>query len=113
MVRQKTDFVMRKTIKNTFGNKDKNGFTLIELLVVIAIIALLLAMLLPALAKVKELGRRVVCKNNLRQIALAWHTYINDNDGKFYQDINANVIYGGWEGIVFLNKAPAKVGVFF
>ncbi len=94
---------MYKAAKNTFSSKGKSGFTLIELLVVIAIIALLLAVLLPALAKVKKLGRRVVCGGNLRQIALAWHTYINDHDGKFYQDINANVIYGGWEGVVFLN----------
>ncbi len=94
---------MYKATRNTFSNNGKSAFTLIELLVVIAIIALLLAVLLPALAKVKKLGRRVVCGGNLRQIALAWHTYINDHDGKFYQDINANVIYGGWEGIVFLN----------
>ena len=94
---------MYKATKNTFSNKDKSGFTLIELLVVIAIIALLLAILLPALAKVKELGRRIVCGGNLRQIALAWHIYINDHDGKFYQDTNANVIYGGWEGVAFLD----------
>ncbi len=92
---------MHKTTRKTFGNKNKSGFTLIELLVVITIIALLLAILLPSLTKVRELGRRVICKTNLRQIAIAWHAYLNDYDGKFYQDPSAEIIYGGYEGTSF------------
>jgi type II secretory pathway pseudopilin PulG len=53
-----------------------------ELLVVIAIIAMLVSMLLPALARAKEAGRRIGCMNNLRQLGLAMMMYIDENDGR-------------------------------
>jgi len=58
----------------------RRGFTLIELLVVIAIIAVLMAILMPALNRVREQGKRAVCLNNLKQLAMVWIMYADDND---------------------------------
>ena len=61
--------------------RKRKGFTLIELLVVIAIIALLMSILMPALARVKEQARKVGCQMNLRQWSLIWKMYCDDNNG--------------------------------
>ena len=59
------------------------GFTLIELLVVIAIIALLMAILMPALARVRRQAKTVLCQSNLKQWGMIWALYMEDQNGKF------------------------------
>jgi len=63
-------------------NKQR-GFTLIELLVVIAIIALLMAILMPALQRVKKQAKVVICQSNLKQWGLIWSLYVDDHEGYF------------------------------
>ncbi len=74
------------------------GFTLIELLVVIAIIALLIAILLPALRNARVVARRNSCQSNLRQLAVTWQYYFDDHQGRYLKGINVNVNYGGIQG---------------
>ena len=68
----------------------RRAFTLVELLVVIAIIALLMAILMPALSRVKRQARTSACLANLRQWALMFNLYTDDNDGHFFS--------GEWHG---------------
>jgi prepilin-type N-terminal cleavage/methylation domain-containing protein len=95
------------------------GFTLIELLVVIAIIAILAALLLPALALSKQKGQQTVCLANLNQIGLTYIMYLNDNSDRFFdrRDLKSSLPGGyhpwttwppsdpraGWSPTVFQN----------
>jgi prepilin-type N-terminal cleavage/methylation domain-containing protein/prepilin-type processing-associated H-X9-DG protein len=60
----------------------RKAFTLIELLVVIAVIAVLMAILMPALGRAREQGKRISCLSNVKQLTMAWILYADDNDDK-------------------------------
>jgi prepilin-type N-terminal cleavage/methylation domain-containing protein/prepilin-type processing-associated H-X9-DG protein len=107
----------------------RRAFTLIELLVVIAVIALLLAILLPALNRAKEQGQQAVCKSNLKNYTLATFMYTGDNDDKFcdprscyFSQMSAYPVESGlaspihlrWcNGNLYLRNHPEYAGPFF
>ena len=74
----------------------RRAFTLIELLVVIAIIAILIALLLPAVQQAREAARRTQCKNNLHNLALALHNYVD-----VHSVFPLDAVYGLWNGSAY------------
>jgi len=78
--------------------KKKKAFTLVELLVVIAIIALLLAILMPALQKARDLAKTTVCIAGCKSLSLAWTVYASDNDAKIVSAMTGYSEYGNHFG---------------
>lgn len=78
--------------------KKQDAFTLIELLVVIAVIALLMAILVPALGRAREQAKKVVCAAHMNGLGLSFRMYVDDNDGKTHRSPNNGLWDNAYEG---------------
>ena len=90
-------------------NLGRSAFTLIELLVVIAIIAILAAMLLPALSKAKQKGQQALCMNNTKQLGLAMNIYIVDSQDVYAGAASANTYGPHLEDWIYWRQTPPTV----
>jgi prepilin-type N-terminal cleavage/methylation domain-containing protein/prepilin-type processing-associated H-X9-DG protein len=95
--------------------KERRAFTLIELLVVIAIIGILIALLLPAVQKVREAGNRINCSNNLRQMAVAMHHYESGRGHfppAFKGDGTPIAYFASWSVLAELNPYLEQTAIY-
>jgi prepilin-type N-terminal cleavage/methylation domain-containing protein/prepilin-type processing-associated H-X9-DG protein len=95
--------------RTTPTNRSKGAFTLIELLVVIAIIAILAALLLPALARAKEQSNQTKCRNNLKQLNLGMSMYLNDFLDVYPADASRNTYGFQPEDWIYWRSGPDVV----
>lgn len=101
--------------ERTWSTRAESGFTLIELLVVISIIAVLLAILMPAMRKIKEMARDTACRSNLKNVGLAVTMYLDDSERKIPDTRSSNgFLWNNVSGVPLQPGVPdAYWGTFY